>query len=127
MCIHVHSDLLKEISFWYDEGVTNVSGVQMYDRRDRFVGSWVCFFDQPQSIAQAVHALRTWHPGHKVSLALVNTMRREHGLERLRVEDLPPPQPLAFEGIADNDSSEMVRAQVTKWLHQARAASYARA
>lgn len=129
MCIHIERELFDEISFWHREGLKKVSGVQLYDARGRFVGSWVCFYDQPQSIAQAAHALLTWHPeeGNYVNLALVNSMRAEHGLPRLKMNELPRPQPLVMEGLKDEDGRERTRFLVAKWLRDARNAEYARA
>lgn len=125
MCIHIAKELLEEIEFWHEQGDTMVSGVQMYSPSGRFVGSWVCLLDQPQSIAQAVHALRTWHPGkaNHVNLGLVNVMRDTHRLKPLGLQDLPPPQPLAIESL-DNDSRADTRAEVTRWLAAARATTY---
>lgn len=129
MCIHVHRELMEEIVFWHEQGQKNVSGVQMFERRtNRFIGSWVCFFDQPQSVAQAVHALRTWHPGdHIIDIGLVNEMREERDLPPLNFKKLPNPEPLVLEGLADNDTREQTRAVVTQWLYHARKASYATA
>lgn len=128
MCIHIESELAKEITYWRARGLQNVSGVVVYDKSGYFLGSWLCFADQPQSIAQAVHALKTWHPDASgVDLNLVNDWRFFRKLPNVKVAALPEPLPLSAQGVTDDDTPEHTRLIVKQWLDDARAAAYQRA
>jgi len=128
MCIHIERELAREVVYWHARGLKNVSGVSVYNKAGYFLGSWLCFADQPQSIAQAVHALKTWHPDAKrVDLDLVNHSRYFAGLPDVRLTSLPPPLPLLDQSVSDDDTPEHTRLMVTQWLDNARAAAYERA
>lgn len=128
MCIHIEDELVREINFWRKEGLSNVSGVMMFDKDYDFVGSWLCYADQPQSIAQAVHVLKTWHPeATNVSLTLVNGWRAFRKLPVLSEETLPAALPVIADGVTDEDTPERTRLIVKQWLRDALAASYERA
>lgn len=128
MCIHIESELAKELKYWRGRGLQNVSGVSIYNKSGYFLGSWLCFADQPQSIAQAVQALKTWHPDWAgVDLSMVNDWRFFRSLPDVKLSSLPHPLPFIAEGVTDEDTPEQTRRIVAKWLDDARAAAYERA
>jgi|SRR3954466_9389540 hypothetical protein len=131
MCIHVPSALIREVNYWRKKGLTNVAGITLTSSDSgRFLGSWLCFADQPDSIAQAVHALRTWHPGnHWIDFELVNAWRWRHDLSQIMDETkLPAPPPLfTVEPMPDDDTPAHTRAMVKRWLDAAKDAAYGRA
>lgn len=131
MCIHIAEALTKEVKFWRRKGLANVSGIQLMSDSGRFLGSWLCFADQPESIAQAVKALHTWHPGsgNWIDFALVNLWRRSHKLPAILQESALPPPPALFtvEAMPDDDTPAHTRAMVKRWLDSARDATYGRA
>lgn len=128
MCYHAEDELLREIRYWNNNGLRNVSGVAIYDDDGEFVGSWLCFADQPQSIANAVHVLRTWHPeANSVDLSYVDRWREYYQMPAVMAATLPPPTVGYIEGVTDEDTPERTRAILTQWLDSARAAAYERA
>lgn len=129
MCIHIAEALIKEVKFWRRKGLQNVAGIQLMDKYGDFIGSWLCFADQPESIAQAVRALRTWHPGeHYIQFELVNEWRYRHNLPAINERMLPEAAALfSVEPMPDDDTPAHTRAMVKRWLEAARDAAYQRA
>lgn len=128
MCYHVESEMSREVKYWRKQGLPSVSGVAVHDKDGDFIGSWLCFADNPQSIADAVHVLMAWHPeAVHLDLSYVNYWRYTHALAEVSKATLPAPQADVIKGVRDEDSLQEARAVVKRWLDGARAAAYERA